>query len=267
MYSCTDDCAKLQNILLPNWTECKPKAVIYYLVKTYDRLSKSLPTLDKYFNDTFKYPVIIFYEKEFTSDIPALKNMSTSQLFFQEVQFVVPDFVGNLSHYKITCTHYEIGYRHMCRFHSKIVYDLPIMTNFNYYWRLDDDSFLTRNVSYGFEYGYNNIQKDQAQCIINLWSNATAFIKMSKVKFKPRYFYKWPERGMFYNNFEISKTSIWKEEIYQEFIDYLDHARGIYVNRWGDAPIKSIGLSLFLDKSKLHKFRDIGYRHKGLHIM
>lgn len=32
--------------------------------------------------------------------------------------------------------------------------------------------------------------------------------------------------------------------------------------RWGDAPVHSIGASLFLRKEQTHFFEDIGYRHE-----
>lgn len=273
MYSCFDDCEKLQE-LLKNWNKIKPKAVIYYLVKTYERLSITLPTLYKYFNDEFKYPVIIFHEREFKSNIVAAKTMTTSYIFFHEIQFVVPEFIGNLSGHKLACESFTIGYRHMCRFHSKIIYDLPIMQNVDYYWRLDDDSYITQPIHYdvfafmknnGFEYGYIDLRTDYLPCVRYLWKNVTAFVSTSQIQFIPTYFKEWTEPKMFYNNFEISRFSIWKQPIYQHFIDYIDHAGGIFFNRWGDAPIKSLGLSLFLNTSKLHNFNDIGYRHQDFH--
>lgn len=33
------------------------------------------------------------------------------------------------------------------------------------------------------------------------------------------------------------------------------------VNRWGDAPVHSIAVGMFLNKSQVHFFDDIGYRH------
>ena len=35
----------------------------------------------------------------------------------------------------------------------------------------------------------------------------------------------------------------------------------IEILRWGDAPIHSIAAALFLDKSRIHFFNDIGYKH------
>ena len=42
----------------------------------------------------------------------------------------------------------------------------------------------------------------------------------------------------------------------------MDKLGGIYYYRWGDAPIKTIGVSLFMRKGNLHWFKDINYTHK-----
>lgn len=37
--------------------------------------------------------------------------------------------------------------------------------------------------------------------------------------------------------------------------------RQFFYERWGDAPVHSIAASLFLNRSQIHHFEDIGYRH------
>jgi len=36
-----------------------------------------------------------------------------------------------------------IGYRHMCRFQAKSLYEQPTLAGLQYVWRLDDDSYIT----------------------------------------------------------------------------------------------------------------------------
>jgi alpha 1,2-mannosyltransferase len=47
-----------------------------------------------------------------------------------------------------------------------------------------------------------------------------------------------------------------------KFFEHLDRAGGFYYERWGDAPVHSIGVSLLAPKDKIHFFREIGYRHE-----
>ena len=62
----------------------------------------------------------------------------------------------------------------------------------------------------------------------------------------------------FWSNFEIGNLNFWRGERYQSYFDYLDRQGGFFYERWGDAPVHSIGLGLFEDKKKIHWFHDIG---------
>jgi hypothetical protein len=35
----------------------------------------------------------------------------------------------------------------------------------------------------------------------------------------------------------------------------------MFYHRWGDAPIKGLAVSMFLNKNQTHLFKDIGYTH------
>ena len=69
----------------------------------------------------------------------------------------------------------------------------------------------------------------------------------------------------FWSNFEIAKLSIYEDPIYEEYFNYLESHDGFWKERWGDAPVHSLGLSLILDVEDVHYFRDIGYRHDTLY--
>jgi hypothetical protein len=51
-----------------------------------------------------------------------------------------------------------------------------------------------------------------------------------------------------------------------EFFEHLDKAGGFYYERWGDAPVHSIGAALFARKDQIHFFDDIGYRHEPFQV-
>jgi alpha 1,2-mannosyltransferase len=51
-----------------------------------------------------------------------------------------------------------------------------------------------------------------------------------------------------------------------DFFEYLDKAGGFYYERWGDAPVHSIGAALFAKKEQIHFFDDIGYRHEPFQV-
>ena len=47
-----------------------------------------------------------------------------------------------------------------------------------------------------------------------------------------------------------------------KFFEHLESEGGFYYERWGDAPVHSIGVSLLARKDQIHFFKDIGYRHE-----
>lgn len=62
-----------------------------------------------------------------------------------------------------------------------------------------------------------------------------------------------------------------------DYFEHLDKAGGFYYERWvgapddsadvqGDAPVHSIGASLFAKKEQIHFFDDIGYRHEPFQV-
>ncbi|QFZ26887.1 putative glycolipid 2-alpha-mannosyltransferase [Clavispora lusitaniae] len=65
----------------------------------------------------------------------------------------------------------------------------------------------------------------------------------------------------FWSNFEVAAMKLWQSEAYLKYFEYLDKAGGFFYERWGDAPVHSIGASLFIPKDKIHFFGDVGYFH------
>ncbi|CCK71605.1 putative mannosyltransferase KNAG_0H01910 [Huiozyma naganishii CBS 8797] len=68
----------------------------------------------------------------------------------------------------------------------------------------------------------------------------------------------------FWSNFEIARVDVFNNPVYQGYFDYLEDHNGFWSERWGDAPVHSLGLSLILDVEDVHYFRDIGYKHSTL---
>nr|WOG36206.1 uncharacterized protein [Candida metapsilosis] len=66
----------------------------------------------------------------------------------------------------------------------------------------------------------------------------------------------------FWSNFEIARVDLFTSPEYQQFYEHLEAAGGFYKERWGDAPIHSLAVGMFLDLNEIHYFRDIGYRHE-----
>ena len=139
-----------------------------------------------------------------------------------------------------------------------------------YMWRLDDDSKILSPVKYDIfrfmhnrhlDYGYVWRHVDASKCVTGLWAATKEFLRRTKIK--PQFFDRWRHAYIFYNNFEVSRLSVWLSADYRSYVDYIDRKGGIYYHRWGDAPIKSIAVSIFIPENRTHFFTDIGYKHSS----
>ena len=194
---------------------------------------------------------------------------SRELIFIQEITFEIPEFFPERE--KINCPG-SLGYRHMSRFHANTVYLHPIMQGLEYAWRLDDDSLLlgpainydvfTFMKEHDLIYGYRYIDTDWPTCVQDLWETVHKYKRRNGID--GHFIDKWSNGKMFYNNFEISRITFWTSEEYRKYVAHIDRVGGIYRYRWGDAPIKSLALALFVSPGKIHKFDDIGYKHQRL---
>lgn len=68
----------------------------------------------------------------------------------------------------------------------------------------------------------------------------------------------------FWTNFEIAQVDVFTSDTYQKYFQHLEESGGFYRERWGDAPVHSIAVSMILPREEMHYFRDIGYQHTTL---
>ena len=71
----------------------------------------------------------------------------------------------------------------------------------------------------------------------------------------------------FWSNFEIADLNFFRSDTYLEYFNHLDKAGGFFYERWGDAPVHSLAIGMFLPKEKIHFFENIGYYHAPLRIV
>ncbi|GAA5919289.1 hypothetical protein JCM1841_006545 [Sporobolomyces salmonicolor] len=178
---------------------------------------------------------------------------------------------------------FSVGYRSMCRFFSMWHWKHPAVAPYEYIWRLDEginfhcslleDPFLVMEAKRA-TYGYSVLEWEAEFVIPTLWNTTRDFLADSKAEEKG-----WLpsdnnlefvsgdggetyNHRMYYNNFEIVHRSFFESEPYQAYVGYLDKAGGFFKERWGDAPIRTIAVSLFLPKSATHSFAPVtGYQH------
>jgi len=256
-----------------------------------DGVIMSMKQMEDRFNKKFQYSWVFLNEEPFSEEFKKytteLTGSPTTYGMIAKDQWVQPDWIdeerATKAREKMVADRVIYGgsipYRNMCRYNSGFFYRHELLKDYDYYWRvepsvkffcdLDYDPFLImqdQNKVYGFTVSLYEYEAT----IPTLWETTKAFIKEH-----PEYL---PEdnamsflsvdngetynRCHFWSNFEIGDLNFWRGEAYSKYFDYLDQAGGFYYERWGDAPVHSIGAALFARKDQLHFFEDIGYRHE-----
>ena len=284
------------------------KDCVLYLVRTsqddLDMLNRSLGLVESHVLSSIKErtDVILFHEKSFDETYKnRVRALSNGNIIFQEIEFKVPEyskqeiadhipeFYPHPTHAKNGphgetyfkehgCFHpgFTMGYRHMCRFFSGWMYDQPILKNYEYYLRLDTDSFVLSMVPYDiFEWMRNNkceygfidqaVQQDNPMVVEGLWKTIETWVDSNNIQvYKP--ISQIPDGRMFYTNFEVGKVSSFTTgSAYYNFYNFIDSVGGIYTKRWGDAPIKFLGVTLFVSPQTIKAVRGFIYQHGAVY--
>ncbi|KAI1472662.1 glycolipid 2-alpha-mannosyltransferase-domain-containing protein [Daldinia caldariorum] len=136
-------------------------------------------------------------------------------------------------------------------------------------------------------YGFNMAILDDARSFPSLWERTKAFIDNNEDLIDEDADLEWllytaedrddvirPHTGaeggvgdgeynncQFYSNFEIGSLEFFRSKEHKAYFDHLDKAGGFYYERFGDAPVHTLSVSMFLPKTRIWYFRDIGYAH------
>jgi hypothetical protein len=156
--------------------EIKMRPAIVYLAQNTARdrqygrdsrslLEKSLDLLFQNYNNQFQHDVLIFHEGDFEEQDQREIARGRKAIKFHEIHFERPPF---LPMEEIPETWgkgggYSLGYRNMIRFYAVLLVEIVQDLGYDWFFRMDDDSFLHSRVEYnlfefmednGYEYGY-----------------------------------------------------------------------------------------------------------------
>ena len=172
-----------------------------------------------------------------------------------------------------------ISYRHMCRWNSGFFYRHPRLAEFDYYWRVEPDVHFMCDIDYDvfrfvrdnkIKYGFTMNILDDARSFPSLWQKTMQFINKHPELIHPEADLDWlldPFNGgdynncQFFSNFEVGDLNFFRGEANERYFKWLDRQGGFYYERFGDAPIHTLSVAMFVPKSEIWFFRDIGYQH------
>lgn len=261
-------------------------AVIVYMSRMRDvpLLYRSLTMLGTNFGKLREYPVVILHDdidKGTISNLMVALHQSLGfipNLKFERLDFVLPEWVSeDPARYTVPLDQAWMGYRHMCRYHSGGIYRDERLLKYDWYWRLDSDSYIFSPINYdpfeymasnGKEYAYMSIEDGEVPSVVEgLWDETARFMEENSIPLTRDLADsivdgKWSCR-LFYTNFEIAKFSFFRGKEYMSYFDHLDRTGNIFYRRWGDAPIHWLGVKMFLSPEKVWGVKDITYQHNA----
>ncbi|KAL5635415.1 hypothetical protein ACGC1H_004267 [Rhizoctonia solani] len=252
---------------------------------------ESIKQMEDRFNKKYQYPYVFLNEEPFSDEF---KKWTTevvgSKTIYGQIphdHWFQPDWIDEekatkarlkMIEEKVIYGH-SVPYRNMCRFNSGFFFRHELLKDYDYYWRIEPNVKFFCDLDYDpFKvmkdgnkvYGFTVSLYEYPATIPTLWNATKEFIKVN-----PQYLPKDNAMGFlsdnngetynnchFWSNFEIGDLNFWRGEAYTKYFEHLDSKGGFYYERWGDAPVHSIGAGLFARKDQIHFFNDIGYKHE-----
>lgn len=183
------------------------------------------------------------------------------------------------------------SYRNMCRFNSGFFFRQKLLDSYDYYLRIEPDVayycdfpydpfrvLRQRNAKYGFVislYEYENtiptlwkaveefIAADHGTSVHNDVNSYKFLTDKSNIGKYPPVVPSITNYNLchFWSNFEVGDLNFFRSAEYLRYFNHLDEKGGFHYERWGDAPVHSIGASLLLKREEIVHFDQISYYH------
>lgn len=274
----------------------KQKATFVALARNSDLRGflNSIRQIEDRFNHRYQYDWVFLNDEEFSDEF---KEMTTAVVsgkakygLIPKEHWSYPDWIDKekaalareqMVEKKIIYGG-SVSYRHMCRFESGFFFRHPLLDEYEYYWRVDPDIKIYCDIDYDIfkfmkennkKYSFTITLPEYKETIPTLWDTTKEFIKNNEKFLAKDSLFEWisNDNGETYNgchfwsNFEVASLDFLRSEAYMNYFDHLDKAGGFFYERWGDAPVHSIAVALFLNKDEVHFFNDLGYYHVPFH--
>ncbi|NVJ47903.1 MAG: hypothetical protein HWE07_12280 [Cytophagia bacterium] len=154
-------------------------------------LEKSLDLLYKNYNNQFKHDILIFHEGDFSPKDQEEVTKGRQEISFHQIKFEIPQFLNKAEIPEKWDGLFGIGHRHMIRFYAIQIFDILKEMGYNWFFRMDDDSFFHSKIEYdlfdymaknGFEYGYRVDVKEPERTSFGFSEMILAYLKAERIK-------------------------------------------------------------------------------------
>ncbi|VVB74506.1 Glycolipid 2-alpha-mannosyltransferase [uncultured archaeon] len=269
-----------------------PKICIVYLVSPRDHVHTSSATKKEgiskmeVFKESVKsarkylpkYPILVFHEDYTEEDKKGVMEFAGDK----KIKFIKIDFKKYKGHSDVDkwlATQKDVvkgrssGYQMMGRFFTGVMQNSRHLAPYDYYVRLDHDSFFIDpkklNIEecvekYNFDYMYRSVFTDRVE-IKTLWEFVKEYAKKNNLSLKGfRKLGLLDLKGNYngicpYTNFHVAKLDFWRRKDIKKFIKAIEDIDGIIKLHWDDATLQGVMLGLF--NPVIVEKTDFGYRH------
>ena len=173
----------------------------------------------------------------------------------------------------------SLSYKRMCAFWFSGFLNVPIIADFRYILRLDDDSCIRSSVNYdifkelearGAHYAFRELGGDPDFVVRGLYDFLDKYVSERRIKVThPRLFNQTMKSlsinpfPMFLTNFEVIDTHRFRAPDIVDFSQYVADSKMIFHRRWGDAPLRMAQALMFLERDSIFSTCDFEYVHSA----
>lgn len=263
-------------------------------------ISRTIKRFERKFNSKFNYPYTFINDQPFTDRFKKrMRKFTSAKINYVTIPKELWDKPSSIDVTRETramnlMKNHNVAYaqkgsyHNMCRFYLGNFYNVPELQQYKYYWRIEPDVHFYTDLNYDIfkymegtkkKYGFTINLYDIDETVASLWPETLRYLNAGdNYKYiNPNGAFQWllenqqnPKKNIvtggystchFWSNFEIGDMDFFRGEAYSNWFKFLDSTGNFYYERWGDAPVHSMGLALFADKKDIHWFRDVGYFH------
>ena len=235
----------------------KVKACIIVLLRNQDLNSfiKTITNFELNFNQKYQYPYILLNNEDFTlhfkKQIIKYSNSTIEFGLIPSEHWSIPKWIDRQRVKKsLDSIGFSVEYRKMCRFFSGFFFKQNLTLKYDYFMRLDShvkfpcsitsDPFVQLSNS-NKQYGFILANKETRETIPTLWPTIKKWFNKPKFNiYRKGLRFISNDNGqtlsesncIFYNNFEIGAFSLFRNESYTSYFNYLDKTGGFFYERW-----------------------------------
>ena len=178
----------------------------------------------------------------------------------------------------------KLHYKRMCHFFFKGFTEVPLLMEYKYLLRIDDDTCLLDHINFDiFErlqqknaaYAYSHVWFDSDLVTKGLYNLVDEFVQKNNVTWKNEalhnssiYRQDFPKTVPAFNtNFEVINTVRYREPDVMQFVDAVVESNMIFHRRWGDAPLRVPTAALFWTEREIVRLEGFEVQHSAWEVM